>query len=325
MSYQPSESFVTLATNVSESGTTETMTPKDLLSHFGVRRRNKHIKVAIDKELGRLGVKTEPDYKSEYLYGKIILKRETKSGTNEDFIQRLKVLDAANRAPVSVTKNDSIACAMTLMMSHDYSQLPVLNSPTAKTVDGIISWRSIGWATAKGRAISSVKDVMSKDVTIVKYETPLLEAVDIITAKEVVLVQKQDKSISGLLTITDVADFFFGQTQPFLYLEQIETCVRTLLEGKFSIEELKAVQFGDDQREVRSVSDLNFNEYIQLLRKGDFWSKLKLPLDQKEFTKKLDEVREIRNDVMHFSSDKLEIEQQDTLRHVAQFLREILS
>ena len=106
---------------------------------------------------------------------------------------------------------------------------------------------------------------------------------------------------------------------------QIETSLRVLLDDKFTIEELKAVKFGDDEREINSVSDLNFSEYIQLLRTGDNWNRLKLPLDKDEFTKKLDEVREIRNEVMHFSSDSIEKSQEETLKQIAQFLKEILS
>lgn len=325
MGYLPDKELTDLAKEINKSGKTVKTTPKKLLDHFGTTRRKTHVKWWIDKALKELKIRTEPDYKSAYLYGEIVLKREKDATEQEDFVQRIKLLDAANRQPKSVTKNDSIEKAMTLMMSNDYSQLPVMNGPESKRVDGIISWHSIGWATAKGKKVEKVKDCMKVDCTILPYDTPILEAIHVVKEKEVVLVQKIDQSICGLLTVTDIADEFFELAEPFLLLGQIETSIRVLLDDKFTTEDLNEVKHGDDSRVVDSVSDLTFSEYIQLMRKGSNWDKINIPLDKDEFTKKLEEVREIRNDVMHFSSDNLDPEQQSTLKTTAQFLKEILS
>jgi len=325
MAYLPDEELIQLAKTIREVGTPIPITPKKLLEHFGVVRRKTHVKWWVDKALSELKIKTEPSYKSEWFYGQILLKKDEEISEPEDFIQRLKLLEAANRPPISVTKNDSLQKAMTLMMANDYSQLPVMNSSNAKTVDGIISWHSIGWATAKGKKIEKVGDCLNSEVVTLSYETPILEAIETIRTKEVVLVQKNDKTISGLLTVADIADEFFTLAEPFLLLGQIETSLRVLLGNRFTAAELKDIKFGADSRDPNSVSDLNFNEYIQLMRKGDNWRKLDLPLDKDEFTKKLEEVRDIRNDVMHFSSDNLEPEHENVLRQTAQFLKEILS
>jgi predicted transcriptional regulator len=324
MGYLPDDELKEIAKKINKTGTPVEIEVYKFLDHFKVTRRKTHVKWWIDKALKDLKIKTVPDYKSEYYYSKITLKRDTDQVEQEDFIQRLKLLDSANSKPVSVTKNCSIEKAMTLMMTNDFSQLPVMNSDSSKSVDGMISWNSIGWARAKGKTVNKVSDCYSKDVTILDYDSPILDSVNTIKDNEVVLVEHQGK-ITGLLTITDIAEEFFTLAEPFLYLGQIETSLRVLLDDKFTIEELKAVKFGDDEREINSVSDLNFSEYIQLLRTGDNWNRLKLPLDKDEFTKKLDEVREIRNEVMHFSSDSIEKSQEETLKQIAQFLKEILS
>lgn len=54
------------------------------------------------------------------------------------------------------------------------------------------------------------------------------------------------------------------------------------------------MKFGDENKEINLVSDLTFNQYIQLMRKGDNWNKIGLPLDKDEFTKKLETIRDIR-------------------------------
>lgn len=325
MAYLPDKEITELAKQINKNGKAVKITPKKLLEHFGTSRRKTHVKWWIDKGLRELKLKTEPDYKTAYLYGEIHLKRQKDAIEQEDFVQRVRLLDAANMEPKSVTKNDSIEKAMTLMMTNDFSQLPVMNSPNSKRVDGMISWHSIGWTTAKGKKVEKVQDCIKTDCTIISYDTPILEAIHVIKENEVVLVQKVDQSISGLLTVTDIADEFFELAEPFLLIGQIETSIRVLLEDKFTSEELSEIKHGDDDRDISSVSDLTFSEYIQLMRKGDNWAKIQIPLDKDEFTKKLDEVREIRNDVMHFSSDNLDPEQQNTLKLTAQFLKEVLT
>ena len=325
MAYLPDKGITELAKQINENGKAIKITPKKLLEHFGTSRRKTHVKWWIDKGLRELKLKTEPDYKTAYLYGEIQLKSYKDATEQEDFVQRIRLLDAANRKPKSVTKNDSIEKAMTLMMINDFSQLPVMNDPSSRRVDGMISWHSIGWTTAKGKKVTKVQDCMKTDCTIISYDTPILEAIHVIKENEVVLVQKLGQTISGLLTVTDIADEFFELAEPFLLIGQIETTIRVLLEDKFNSEELSEVKHGDDDRDISSVSDLTFSEYIQLMRKGDNWTKIEIPLDKDEFTKKLDEVREIRNDVMHFSSDDLDPDQQNTLKLTAQFLKEVLT
>ena len=49
-------------------------------------------------------------------------------------------------------------------------------------------------------------------------------------------------------------------------LEQIENHIRVLLEGKFSLDQLKeAANDEDKEREIESVFDLTFGEYIRIL------------------------------------------------------------
>jgi len=213
---------------------------------------------------------------------------------------------------------------MTIMMENDYSQLPVMNSVKSTSVDGMISWHSIGWKKAMGKSKKTVSDFMNKDCTVIKDSTPLLDAVEIIKKKEVVLIHKRDRTICGLVTITDIASEFHSLAEPFFIIGQIEASIREILNDNFTVEELNGVKFSDDEREIQSVSDLTFNEYIQLIRKGNNWEKLGLPLDKDEFTKRLDDVRNIRNEVMHFNADNIDDDQKYLLRKTAVFLREIL-
>lgn len=334
MAYLPNEEFKEIVKRINSTGESVKMTPKQLLSYFGAGSRKVHVKWWVDHALSELKIKTLPDYKNEYQHAEIELttdkiiskKTKDKDGENiaDDIVHRLKLLDAANKVPMTIDKNSTLVQAMTIMMMNDYSQLPVMNSSNSKDVDGMISWHSIGRSTVTGTQNSLVKDYMSKEFTVLKYEMPLLDAVEIIKEKEVVLVQKKDKTICGLVTITDIAVEFYSLAEPFFLIGQIESVLREIIGDKFGKEELESVKFRDDKREITAPSDLTFNEYIELFRKENNWDRLNLAIDKGVFTKRLEDVRDIRNDVMHFSTDNIEDSQIKLLRQTAKFIRELV-
>jgi hypothetical protein len=79
----------------------------------------------------------------------------------------------------------------------------------------------------------------------------------------------------------------------------------------------------DSEREVEDVSDLGFGEYLRLLTDPKMWSKLGLKIDQKTFTHYLEEVRKIRNEVMHFDPEGIGPEDMKSLRSMVAFLRQL--
>jgi len=69
---------------------------------------------------------------------------------------------------------------------------------------------------------------MLTDFVILDYETPLLEAIATVIKKEFIIVQKQDKTVSGIVTIADISTQFLTVSEPFLLLEQIENHIRQI-------------------------------------------------------------------------------------------------
>jgi hypothetical protein len=64
---------------------------------------------------------------------------------------------------------------------------------------------------------------------------------------------------------------------------------------------------------VNRIADLTFGEYVRLLQHPQIWAKLKLKVDCGTLTALLEEVRVIRNDVMHFDSDPMTPDELGTL------------
>jgi hypothetical protein len=62
-------------------------------------------------------------------------------------------------------------------------------------------------------------------------------------------------------------------------------------------------------------------EYQRVLADPGIWTKLGWPLDRATFIERLDEIRHIRNDVMHFNPDPPPVGTIDRLRKLNSLLR----
>src|SRR5262249_44077121 len=138
----------------------------------------------------------------------------------------------------------------------------------------------------------------------VKADESIFLAVALIAEHECVLVRGTDKKICGIVTTSDLAVQFQQLGEPFLLLGEIENHLRSFLAGKFSQSELAAIRNpADEGRPLEDVADLGYGDYLRLLGEPSRWSRIGLALDRKAFIKELDDVRRIRNDVMHFDPD----------------------
>ena len=72
-------------------------------------------------------------------------------------------------------------------------------------------------------------------------------------------------------------------------------------------------------RKFDGVEDLTMSQYIALFQNNEIWKKLALHIDLKEFSALLDQVRGIRNEVMHFDRDPMTRDQLDTLKRASRF------
>ena len=237
-------------------------------------------------------------------------------------VLRVRMLPAANCEPVTVNRDDPVDRALTLMAMHDYSQLPVTQD--MRSVDGMISWRSVLLARAKGVEPTRVGECM-ESYEEVRAEDSLLTAFRKIVDHETVLVRGAENLITGIVTTNDLSIMLREQTEPFLLLSEIENQLRRLINRHFSPEELKdAKDPGDEGREVDSVTDLTFGECTGLLERPEHWQRLGVGLDRNTFVTQLIEVRGIRNGVMHFDPDGLSTGDLQRLKDVRRLLQRVL-
>ncbi len=324
MPYTPREEFKRIAAAVKETGEPHRLTVRELLKLFWQERRSSQVTPWIRHNLFKNGLESFPNFAEVYIDSTIELrkrptpKKKTEEEPPRDPVPRLALLPAANAKPISVKRDAELKQAVTLMMLHDFSQLPVMQSD--RKVDGMISLRSILSSQTLGDDCNIVRECMIKDIQILPQDTPLFEAVRTVMRHEVVLVRGNDDNITGLVTIADIGEQFISLAEPFWILEKIENHIRLLLEGKFSKTQLKAAASeGDKDRTVETVSDLTFGEYIRILENPDNWEAIAVDIDRQTFTKRLDDVRKIRNDVMHFHPDGISPDDLDILRETNKF------
>jgi len=325
---------------------------REFLEWFGAMRRGQFIVRGLRHDLSRAGLITRPDFEGVYIDARIGFSlappsvpasalpvgKSTVTADNillsaqddarisigiADPTYRMSKLAAANNSPIPVAPDQPVVDAVTLMLSNDFSQLPVMTNE--RTVKGMISWRSIGARWALDREGQEVRHFMDEPVEV-PGERSIFAALPLIVEHGYVLVRDAAEKISGIVTTSDLSLQFQQLAEPFLLLGEIENHIRRLMDGKFTKEELSSAKVpSDTDREIENVANLTFGGYVRILQEPARWRKLGLAIDRAIFIKDLDRVREIRNDVMHFDPDPLPDSDLAALRRFVKFLQALQS
>ena len=315
---------------------------RELLWWFGARRRGVLVVQEIRAALQALGLVTSPDFEDVHIDAHIAILPEHESTSlpkampgKESTVPaavaeltaalvdptfRLSRLPSANRKVTAVNPTATVKHATTIMLTHGFSQLPVMT--TERDLKGVVSWRSIGQAQALGNAPQSVGDCMEL-AREMPWSESVFNALPTIVEHDYVLVRAHDRTIAGIVTASDLSIQFRQLAEPFLLLGEIESHLRNLLEGAVMETELAALAFPVSTVAPKRVSELTFSQYHSLLKQVSVWGRLGIGIDQEIFCEQLDAVRLIRNDVMHFNPDPFDESQLATLRNFAGLVRKI--
>ena len=313
----------TIAKLIKETNQPQKITPRQLVNAVGYERRSYNACRIIDEFLEQNDLEVIPHYLDEWAdnFVEVRPKEKATKRLRKDPIKRLGLLKAANTKPTVVDNSDPLSKAITLMMLHNYSQLPVITGP--RTIVGYISWETIGEAVSKGETSKLVKDYKREPVRLLKRSTPLLKAINEVYRNEFVVVVSDDNSPCGIVTTTDISSQFLTWTEPFVMLEQIENLIRHILDGKILKEDLVKV-CQEDNRKLESIDDLTFGEYIALIENPKQWERIGLKsVDRALFVQSLNKVREIRNDIMHFDPEGIDDSSINTLKTMCEYLTKL--
>ena len=237
---------------------------------------------------------------------------------------RIGKLRAANVAPIRVTPETPLSEAVTIMLSQNFSQLPVMTSE--REVKGVISWTSIASRMSLGVTCEHMRHCMDP-AHIIDCDTSAFEAIDLIQQHQYALIRDNTGKIIGIVTTSDLAEQFKLLGEPFLLLGAIEHQIRWIIEsGYFSEEELRVYKNpSDNRRTITRVADFSLGECRRLLEDPKNWAKIGLAVDRKVFIQQLAMVIAVRNEVMHFAPGGVSSDGMKILQRFGTFLRNMVS
>lgn len=318
------------------------VTVRELLSWFwGSQRRGWYVVQSIGQALGELEIETFPDFSSAYIDSPVEFRLTPWEAVDfeppehliesfeniiiaaDDPTYRISRLAAANTELVSIKPDGTLEEAITLMITNDFSQIPVMQSK--RDCKGVISWRSIGQRLAVGKKMETARELMEPIFQVITSDTSLFKAIPTIVEHDYVLVRNSSNEYCGIVTASDLSLQFKQLTEPFLLVGEIEKHLRQILLN-LSLPDIQSCKDPNDTtREINSVADLTFGEYCVGFSRHTLWTQLGLSVHQQTFCKMLEQIRSIRNDIMHFDPDGLEAKNIEVLRSFVRLLQTIKS
>jgi CBS domain-containing protein len=312
---------------------------RDFIAMWGAKRRGFLQVHAIQSDLAELGLETVPAFEDGWIDNVIALvplrtatdvkpiaegtpavvsEDQATSSTSAVVSLRVSGLASASRGVESVSRDDTLTRAQSLMLQGDYSQLPVLAGQ--RVLEGAVSWESIAQARIQRPEIVLRDCIVPADV--VNLNDDLVTHIPRITENGYVFVRDTSKKIGGVITTADLSGLFLSVTGPFLLIGEVERRLRRIAGDVFDLKQLKEVRDpGDANREVTGVDDLTIGEYVRLFEAKDRWEQLGWDVDRKVFVESLTAFRELRNEIMHFSPDPIEQELLSKVRNFAHWLK----
>lgn len=211
-----------------------------------------------------------------------------------------------------ITPDTKAKDALALMQKHGYSQIPVV---LMNEVLGIFSLRSfaggvIDMASEKTHPADLGVEEFIEKPPFARVTDDLRSLFNDLDEHNAVLIGDPER-LQGIATPMDVLRYFYNVTSPFLLLAEIELAIRDLIKGSVSTTELYASaqqslsQIYTAESLPRTLEDMTFNDYVQIIGDGRNWPRFALTLGgTRERTRtKLSEVRDLRNDVFHFKRE----------------------
>ena len=225
---------------------------------------------------------------------------------------RLNRVLPEDQVVVKVSPGETVAEALRRMKKGKFSQLPVVEGDE---VLGVFSYRSLteGLLRLKKHkgdiAMLPVEEFIEKS-HFARVTDEFITVFEHLDRDNAVLVGEPDR-LQGIVTVMDVLRYLYGVASPFVLVAEIELALRALIslsvQGDLLVSCVKASLSSkyEGEKIPNTLIEMEFNDYIQLVGHGDNW-KYFAPIfgGMRETVRaKLEEIRDLRNDVFHFKRE----------------------
>ncbi|MEU4712084.1 CBS domain-containing protein [Micromonospora purpureochromogenes] len=324
-----------------ESGNPRSIAVREFIGLWGLEDRDRMTTAQIEADLANHGLATSPDFRAVSLDRSVRIvtpseheENETAMGgfggivtTSTDDVNEESVdigLTLDNLFPhkmslVSVSPSATFEEAITAMQINDYSQVAVLAN--SHTLHGSVSWESI--AAARHRdpqaSFSDAIDRRARD-RVFDYDTRLLDVLGTLQQHGFIFVRDDQRKISGIVTAADVVRKYDETATPFFLIGEIDQELRQLIVNTFDEETVRQACIAA-RLTFRSLDTMSIGQYQAVLDNATCWEQLGWPLDRRVFIARLDELRKVRNNVMHFNPDPVRPSEVAKLRTFLSLIR----
>lgn len=108
---------------------------------------------------------------------------------------------------------------------------------------------------------------------------------------------------------------------PFFLMGELDHLLSRVMSDNFSMDEIRALCDVDGTRKLLSYDELTMGDYQSVLQNPSEWSILVWPLDRQTFARRLSELRNVRNSLMHFNPDPIPDNVVSQLRDMIRLLK----
>ncbi|MEU7573374.1 CBS domain-containing protein [Micromonospora sp. NPDC049240] len=335
--------FATLeaARAAAESDQPRSFTVREFIGLWGLEDRDRMATAQVEADLANHGLTTSPDFRAVSLDRIIRVvtppeqdedesSTEGSAETAEAIADELSEegvdigLTLENLFPhrmslVSVPPSATFEEAITAMQINDYSQVAVLAN--SHQLYGSVSWESI--AAAKHRnpnaTFSDAIDRGARD-RVFDYDRRLLDVLGTLQQHGFIFVRDDQRKISGIVTAADVVRKYDETATPFFLIGEIDQELRHLIVNTFDEETVKQACLAA-KLTFKSLETMSIGQYQAVLNNAGCWAQLGWPLNRELFIARLDELRKVRNKVMHFNPDPVRPAEVAKLRHFLDLIR----
>ncbi|MFZ3499972.1 CBS domain-containing protein [Streptomyces sp. 5.8] len=327
------------ARHAAQLGKPTTLSVRQLIDWWGAKGRGGLIIRQIHADLANHGLSTSPDFDAVSLDDEVQVVSTTPvldevPPAEDAFVTIAPLPDEEEDEPVvgltvgnlpsalagveSISPSATFEEAITKMAINGYSQLPVLAG--TRNLQGAITWESITRARhADPSAPFSKAFVLPREV---RYDRHLVDIIPMLAESDFVLVRDEKNNVAGIVTATDVAATYGEMATPFFLIGEFDQLLRRILVANFDITYAASLCDPEGKRKIEAFDDLSIGDYQQVLGNKDAWEALGWPLDRKVFLSRVNDLREIRNDLMHFNPDPLPQDAVRKIRNMITLLRE---
>lgn len=225
----------------------------------------------------------------------------------------LRQLLEGRSPPLTIREDQTIETALSLMLGHDFNQLPVVDA--AGCLTGIVSEQTIlrTYYHSEGKVslLSLTVPHCQEQALTLELDDDLLDVLEVLEDRDnyAVIIVDEQKRPTGILTHYDMTNFFREVSEGQLFVETVELTLRRYIEEAFPDKEAMKgalmAAFGPDRRKperpARDYHHLGFLDHVRLITDDDNWPHFERALAPQElFWSLMNQVRQTRNQLAHY-------------------------